>query len=210
MKFILWTGKIAFLFQSCLNCVNKQSEWWKHCEQCQHAGVSILCYINISIYTPILVDFIKKLGPSYNKLRCDKFGNWSISTKNALNNQIQSSMKIYMYIVWNCCLPIADFETTGVHVNHVYSVVMPSQNKPTAWILGRKSQQEKRTLLTFQIGKMWESAVLMKILALRSGPLGKMRRRRADSLISFGKSDVMSKLNVCEQAGIYMHCPGSK
>ena len=38
----------------------------------------------------------------------------------------------------------------------------------------------------------------------------KMRRRRADSLISFGKSDVMSKLNVCEQAGIYMHCPGSK
>ena len=76
-------------------------------------------------------------------------------------SQIQSSMKIYMYIVWNCCLPIADFETTGVHVNHVDSVVMPSQNKPTAWILGRKSQQEKKTLLTFQIGKMWESAVLL-------------------------------------------------
>jgi len=36
----------------------------------------------------------------------------TISTKNALNNQIQSSMKMYMYIVWNCCLPIADFETT--------------------------------------------------------------------------------------------------
>ena len=175
-------------------------------------GVSILRYIGISI--PIKYSnfsgFYKKLGPFYKKLRCDKFGNWSISTKNALNNQIQSSMKIYMYIVWNCCLPIADFETIGVHVNHVYSVVMPSQNKPTAWILGRKSQQEKKTLLTFQIGKMWESAVLMKILALRSGPLGKMRRRRADSLISFGKSDVMSKLNVCEQAGIYMHCSGSK
>ena len=123
---------------------------------------------------------------------------------------VQKSRPTLLYIVWNCCLPIADFETTGVHVNHVDSVVMPSQNKPTAWILGRKSQQEKRTLLTFQIGKMWESAVLMKILALRSGPLGKMRRRRADSLISFAKSDVMSKLNVCEQAGIYMHCPGSK
>ena len=40
-------------------------------------------------------------------------------------------------------------------------------------------------------------------------PVGKMRRR-AGSLISFGKSYVMSKLNVCEQAGIYMHCPGSK
>ena len=67
-------------------------------------------------------------------------------------------MKIYMYIVWNCCLPIADFETTGVHVNHVYSVVMPSQNKPTAWILGRKSQQEKRTLLTFH----WNDFRLVK------------------------------------------------
>ena len=52
--------------------------------------------------------FYKKLGPFYKKIRCDKFGNWSISTKNALNNQIQSSMKIYMYLVWNCCLPIAD------------------------------------------------------------------------------------------------------
>ena len=52
------------------------------------------------------------MGPFYKKIRCDKFGNLSISTKTALNNQIQSSMKIYMYIVWNCCLPIADFDTT--------------------------------------------------------------------------------------------------
>ena len=70
------------------------------------------------------------MGPFYKK--SDKFGNLSIPTKNALKNQIQSSMKIYMYIVWNCCLPIADFETVGVHVNHVDSVVMPSQNKPKA------------------------------------------------------------------------------
>ena len=123
----------------------------------------------ISVYpylqkTPNFSRFYKKLGPFYKKLRCDKFGNWSISTKNALNNQIQSSMKIYMYIVWNCCLPIADFETTGVHVNHVDSVVMPSQNKPIAWILGRKSQQEKRTLLTFQMGIMWESQYLFQTI----------------------------------------------
>ena len=81
---------------------------------------------------PFLADFIKKWVHFIKKIRCDKFGNLQISTKTALNNQIQSSMKIYMYIVWNCCLPIADFETTGVHVNHVDSVVMPSQNKPTA------------------------------------------------------------------------------
>ena len=64
-------------------------------------GVSILRYLHISIlrkYTNFSIDFIKKLGPFYKKLRCDKFGNWSISTKNALNNQIQSSMKMYMYI----------------------------------------------------------------------------------------------------------------
>ena len=126
----------------------------------------ILRYISISILIKYsnFSRFYKKLGPFYKKLRCDKFGNWSISTKNALNNQIQSSMKIYMYIVWNCCLPIADFETTGVHVNHVDSVVMPSQNKPIAWILGRKSQQEKRTLLTFQIGIMWESQYLFQTI----------------------------------------------
>jgi len=58
----------------------------------------------ISIYpylekTPNFSRFYKKLGPFYKKLRCDKFGNLSISTKTALNNQIQSSMKIYMYIV---------------------------------------------------------------------------------------------------------------
>ena len=29
------TGKLAFLFQSCLNSVYKQSDWWKHCEQCR-------------------------------------------------------------------------------------------------------------------------------------------------------------------------------
>ena len=28
-------------------------------------------------------------------------------------------MKIYMFILWNCCLPIVDFETTGVHENLV-------------------------------------------------------------------------------------------
>ena len=127
------------------------------------AGVSILRYISISILIKYsnFSGFYKKLGPFYKKLRCDKFGNWSISTKNALNNQIQSSIKIDMYIVRNCCLPIADFETTGVHVNHVDSVVMPNQTKPIAWILGRKSQQEKRMLLTFQIGKMWVSAFLL-------------------------------------------------
>ena len=79
----------------------------------QGAGVSILRYIGISI--PIKYSnfsgFYKKLGPFYKKLRCDKFGNWSISTKNALNNQIQSSIKIDMYIVRNCCLPIANLET---------------------------------------------------------------------------------------------------
>ena len=26
------TGKLAFLFQSCLNSVYKQSDWWKHCK----------------------------------------------------------------------------------------------------------------------------------------------------------------------------------
>ena len=94
-------------------------------------GVSILRYISISILIKYsnFSGFYKKLGPFYKKLRCDKFGNWSISTKNALNNQIQSSIKIDMYIVRNCCLPIADFETTGVHVNHVDSVVMPNQTK---------------------------------------------------------------------------------
>ena len=35
------------------------------------------------------------MGPFYKKITCDKFGNLSISTKTALNNQIQSSMKIY-------------------------------------------------------------------------------------------------------------------
>ena len=61
------------------------------------------------------------MGPFYKK--SDKFGNLSIPTKNALKNQIQSSMKIYMYIVWNCCLPIADFETTGVKTS-----LLPSKN----------------------------------------------------------------------------------
>ena len=89
------------------------------------AGVSKSPYLGISTPRKNWVHFIKnsnfsrfykkKLGPFYKKLRCDNFGNWAISTKNALNNQIQrSSMKIYMYIAWNCCLPIADFETTGV------------------------------------------------------------------------------------------------
>ena len=41
-------------------------------------------------------------------------------------------MKIYMYIVWNCCLPIADFETTGVQFhenahffikNHLFFII---------------------------------------------------------------------------------------
>jgi len=74
----------------------------------------------ISIYVSKLIKysnfsrFHKKLGPFYKKkLRCDKFCNWSISTKNALNNQTPSSMKIYMYIVWNGFLSIADFETTA-------------------------------------------------------------------------------------------------
>ena len=66
------------------------------------AGVYILPFISIFILIKnchFLADFIKKLGPFYKKIRCDKFGNLSISTKTALNNQIQSSMKIYMYIV---------------------------------------------------------------------------------------------------------------
>ena len=62
----------------------------------------------ISVYPyPKLGRFYKKLGPFYKKLRSDKFGSWSISTKNALNNQyntIQSSMKIFMYIVCKTCL----------------------------------------------------------------------------------------------------------
>ena len=64
-------------------------------------GVSINRYISISILLKYsnFNRFYKKMGPFYKKLRCDKFGNLSISTKNALNNQIQSSMKIYMYIV---------------------------------------------------------------------------------------------------------------
>ncbi len=92
------------------------------------AGVSILRYIGISI--PIKYSnfsrFYKKLGPFYKKLRCDKFGNWLISTKNALNNQIQSSMKIYMYIVWNCCLPIADFYME--RITFVKTSLLPSKN----------------------------------------------------------------------------------
>ena len=60
------------------------------------SGVSILRYIGISI--PIKYSnfsgFYKKLGPFYKKLRCDKFGNRSISTVNACNNQIKSSIKI--------------------------------------------------------------------------------------------------------------------
>ena len=60
---------------------------------------SLFGYIHTYKKLPFLADFIKKLGPFYKKLRCDKFGNLSISTKTALNNQIQSSMKIYMYIV---------------------------------------------------------------------------------------------------------------
>ena len=78
-------------------------------------GISILRYINISILIKCsnLSRFYKKKKWAHfiQKLRCDNFGNWSISTKNALNNQIQSSIKIYIYIVWNCCLPIADFES---------------------------------------------------------------------------------------------------
>ena len=46
---------------------------------------------------PFLADFIKKWVHILKKIKCDKFGNLSISTKTALNNQIQSSMKIYMY-----------------------------------------------------------------------------------------------------------------
>ena len=43
----------------------------------------------ISIYpylekTPNFSRFYKKLGPFYKKLRCDKFGNWSISTRDLL------------------------------------------------------------------------------------------------------------------------------
>ena len=48
-------------------------------------GVSINCYISISIlikYSNFSRFYKKKLGLFYKKLRCDKFGNWSISTKN--------------------------------------------------------------------------------------------------------------------------------
>ena len=43
----------------------------------------------ISVYpylqkTPNFSRFYKKLGPFYKKLRCDKFGNWSISTRGLL------------------------------------------------------------------------------------------------------------------------------
>ena len=68
-----------------------------------NAGVYILPFIPIFIFikkTAIFSRFYKKNWVHFiKKLRCDKFGNLSISTKTALNNQIQSSMKIYMYIV---------------------------------------------------------------------------------------------------------------
>ena len=38
------------------------------------------------------------MGPFYKKIRCDKFGYLSISTKTALNNQIQSSWETNRYI----------------------------------------------------------------------------------------------------------------
>ena len=60
---------------------------------------SVYSYIHIYKKLPFLADFIKNWVHFIKKLRCDKFGNLSISTKTALNNQIQSSMKIYMYIV---------------------------------------------------------------------------------------------------------------
>ena len=66
------------------------------------AGVYILTFISILVFIkklPFLADFIKNWVHFLKKLRCDKFVNLSISTKTALNNQIQSSMKIYMYIV---------------------------------------------------------------------------------------------------------------
>ena len=53
--------------------------WWP--------GVSILPYLGISIpkqKLPILVDFIKNWVHFIKKLRCDKFGNWSISTRGLL------------------------------------------------------------------------------------------------------------------------------
>ena len=64
-------------------------------------GVYILPFISIFILikNAIFSRFYKEMGPFYKKIRCDKFGNLSISTKTALNNQIQSSMKIYVYIV---------------------------------------------------------------------------------------------------------------
>ena len=117
-------------WQSKINNIRESTVWKKNIRNrwphpllrigfcvCVGAGVPILRYINISIlikYSNFSRFHKKKLGPFYKKLRCNKFGNWSISIKNAMNNQIQSSMKLYMYIVWNCCLPIADFETTGV------------------------------------------------------------------------------------------------
>ena len=60
-----------------------------------NTGVSILRYINISILIKYYTfsGFYKKLGLFYKKLICDKFGNGTTSTKNACNNQIQSSIK---------------------------------------------------------------------------------------------------------------------
>ena len=77
-----------------LNLAQLIWRWWLCFQKCPvlppsknpffWAGVSISPYLHISTKLPILVDFIKKLGQFYKKLRCDKFGNWSISTKGLL------------------------------------------------------------------------------------------------------------------------------
>ena len=74
---------------------------WTKCSADCSRGVysSLFRYNHTDKKLPFLADFIKNWVHFIKKLRCDKFGNLSISTKTALNNQIQSSMKIYMYIV---------------------------------------------------------------------------------------------------------------
>ena len=50
------------------------------------AGVSKSRYFHISILMKYsnFSRFYKKMGPFYKKFRCDKFGNWSISTRGIL------------------------------------------------------------------------------------------------------------------------------
>ena len=102
-------------WQSKINNIRESTVWKKNIRNrwphpllrigfcvCVGAGVPILRYINISILIKYsnFSRFHKKNWVHFiKKLRCDKFGNLSISTKTALNNQIQTSMKINMYIV---------------------------------------------------------------------------------------------------------------